>query len=377
MVIFLLYSGVADVLFLLGQLGLALATIGLAFFPIPFTFNSLTIMAWTGNSTAVSTTEEFYQHWMAANVLLPPGADVEMAGPPLGFETDVVADTLESLLNDLLGQVTLVQSKANGASLARGELKTQQVALLDLFGQFADKVRGNLSGTKWVNALPLAPSEGDAQSRFCDPMDDAVDLWLRINTGEALGAGKVLVLRDGTTQALFATKVADIKTAWRALKVAELDLKLARGERNSTMAKIYPILRQYRVVLPTYFPAGSAIVESLPRLTPEPGSTPDPAVVSHVWNAGTEKVDISAQIPVQPNMKRARLLYSPGTSWSEEDASVVESVSLVGVDLEEPVVFSTNFALSGPGSHALFRVVVESETGNEASSNVIEVTRPA
>lgn len=334
-------------------------------------------MAWTGNSTAISTTEEFLEHWTAADTLLGAGNELVMPGEPLGFTSEVSAETLDGLLNDLQVAVTGVQSKANGLTLARGELKAQQAALLDLFGQFADKVRGNLGGTKWVPPLPLAPTEGDAQSKFCDPMDDAADLWLRINAAQALGVGKVLELRDDVTQAIFSTKVGDMKEAWRVLRRAELDLKLARGERNTMMAKIYPVLKQYRVVLPTYFAAGSAIVASLPRLTPEPGSTPDPAVVTFVWNGTTNKVDISAQVPVQLNMKRARLLYSPGTSWNEEDASVVESVSLVGVDLEDPVVFSTDFALSGPGSTALFRVVVENETGNEASSNVIEVTRPA
>jgi hypothetical protein len=333
-------------------------------------------MPWSGNSSTIPTTEEFIEHWAAANALLGPASPIVMPGAPLGFPTEVNWSTLAALLTDLETQVATIQSKANGAALVRGDLKLRQVALLDQFGQFTDKVRGNLSGTKWIGAVPLAPTEGDAQSRFCDPMDDAADLWLRINTEQALGVGKVLTLRDGTTQAQFATMVQELKTAWRALKTADLELKLARGQRNTIQDKIYPILKQYRVVLPTYFAAGSAIVESLPRLTPEPGSTPEPAVLTGVWNSTTNKEDFSAAVPVQPNMKRLRLLYSPGTAWSEEDASAVLSMSLDGVDLSVPVTFSTDFALSAPGSTALFRAVVENDTGNEASSNVLEVTRP-
>lgn len=37
-----------------------------------------------------------------------------------------------------------------------------------------------------------------------------------------------------------------------------------------------------RVVLPTYFAPDSPIVASLPRLTPEPGATPTPAVLTGV-----------------------------------------------------------------------------------------------
>ena len=231
-----------------------------------------TTMPITGNSSYIPTTEEFLEHWALANGLLTPPAEITMPGAPLGFPTVVNRSTLEALLTDLQLQVAVIQSKANGVALVRGDLAIRQGALLDLFGQFTDKVRGNLPGTKWIGAVPLVPTEGDAQSRFCDPMDDAVDLWLRINTEQALGVGVALVLRDGVTQAQFATKVAEMKTVWRDLKRVDLELKLARGQRDAIQDRIYPILKQYRVVLPTFFAAGSAIVESLPRLTPEPGS---------------------------------------------------------------------------------------------------------
>jgi hypothetical protein len=131
----------------------------------------------------------------------------------------------------------------------------------------------------------------------------------------------------------------------------------------------------YRLVLPTYFGPGTAIGDSLPRLTPEKGTTPDAAVVSGAWDGVKVKAVVSAAIPVQANMKKARLLYSPGTVWDGEAASTVQTVSLVGVDLANPVVFETDFALSVPGSHALFRVEVENETGNVAQSNIVDVTR--
>ena len=333
-------------------------------------------MAISGNASYLPTTQDFCDHWAQADAALVPAPGITMPGGPLGWPTEVNASTLNGLLSALEIETTNIQSKINGLELARGTSVTQQSELLDLLGQFTDKVRGNLSGTKWIDALPLLPSIGDAQSRFCDPLDDAQDLWLRINVEQVLGVGVVLVLRNGVTQAQFATKVAALKVTWRSVGQAELALKLARGHRNQIQGRIYPILKQYRVVLPTYFAPDSPIVASLPRLTPEPGATPTPAVLTGVWNAGTAKADLNAAIPVQVGMKTARLMYAPGSVWNDEDATTVESRNLVGVNLAVPVVFHTDFALSAPGSHALFRVVLVSETDNEASSNVLELTRP-
>jgi hypothetical protein len=333
-------------------------------------------MAIQGNASYIPTTEEFIAHWGAANGLLTPPEQVVLPGAPLGWPTEVNQSVLEGLLTDLANQVVTIQSKANGAALVRGDLAIKQGALLAWFGQFTDKVRGKLPGTKWINALPYMPTAGDAQSRFCDPMDDVSDLWARLNADQALGPGVALVLRDGTTQGDFTAKVGELKALWRSLKQADLELKLARGQRDAVQARIYPILKSYRVVLPTYFAPGSAIVVSLPRLTPEAGTTPTPAVLTHVWNGGTQKADITAVVPAQAGLKKARLLYSPGSSWSEEDASVVATKPLSDLNAAQSVVFSTDFALSGPGSTALFRVVVVNETDNEASSNVVEVTRP-
>ena len=163
---------------------------------------------------------------------------------------------------------------------------------------------------------------------------------------------------------------------WRSLSRLELDAKLARGDRDAIQARMYPIMLNYRLVLPTYFGPGTAIGDALPRLTPEKGTTPDAAVVQGVWDVAKAKAVVSAAIPAQAGLKKARLLYSPGATWDGESASTVSVVSLEGVNLADPVVFETAFALSAPGAHALFRVEVENETGNSAQSNVVNVVRP-
>lgn len=341
-------------------------------------------MAITGPSSFPQTTQDFIDHWEQANIERGAAGPIELPGAPLGWPAVVNMSTLVGLLDALDTKITEVASRINGVETARGALVAEQQKMLGWLGQFNGKVRAMLGGTKWVDALALAPSIGDAQSRFIDPLEDMEDLWERINTEQALGVGVVLKLivdlsatpQVEMTQAQFAAKIAPFREVWRAVGKAELMLKLARGKRNEVQERIYPILRQYRVVVPTYFPAGSAIVLSLPRLTPEPGTTPEPAVVTWAWNGTTHKAEVSAAIPVQSGLKKARLFYSPGVVWDEEGASQVMWLSLEGVDLNNPVVFETDFALSVPGSHALFRVVVENETNNEASSNVVDVVRP-
>lgn len=305
-----------------------------------------------------------------------------LPGKPLGWAADVTAATLATLLTNWNIKVSAIQSAVNGLELGRGELEIMQREMMELLGQFTDKVRGLLSGTKWVNAVPLHPSVGDSQSRFLAPLDDAEDLWLRIDGDEALGPGKVLALQDRSVTppvplllAAFSAKLVALKEQWRSNSRRELELKLARGERDAIQERMYPIMLNYRLVLPTYFGPGTPLGDSLPRLTPEKGSTPDAAVVVGAWDAVKAKAVVTATIPVQPNMKKARLLYSPGSTWDGEAASTVQSVSLVGVNLANPVVFETDFALSAPGAHALFRVEVENDTGNEAQSNTVDVVR--
>jgi hypothetical protein len=337
----------------------------------------------SGSASYGTTGQEFLDHWQSADAALGAAGPIVLPGKPLGWPNDVNSSVLGGLLADWDAKVLAIQSAVNGLELGRGELVILQGEMLDLLGQFTDKVRGLLSGTKWINAVPLQPSIGDAQSRFCAPLDDAEDLWERINTEQALGVGKVLVLQDRTLNppvplplATFATRLATMKARWRGNSRLELDLKLARGERDAIQARMYPIMLNYRLVLPANFGPGTPIGDSLPRLTPEKGSTPDAAVLAGVWDAAKVKAVATASIPVQVGLKKARLLYSPGASWDADSASTVQTVSLVGVNLANPLVFETDFALSAPGSHALFRVEIENETGNVAQSNIVDVVRP-
>ena len=116
---------------------------------------------------------------------------------------------------------------------------------------------------------------------------------------------------------------------------------------------------------------------TLTRLTPEPGSTPEPAVVSGSYDVPQNKAVVSAQVPVQADLQRIKLLYSPGLEWHGDDTSVVESRSAAGLDLTQPVVFETTYALGTPGATALFRVEVENDTDNTAQSNTLIIERPA
>lgn len=339
-------------------------------------------MAISGNSSYIPTAQEFVAHWNSAGAALGALGPVTLPGKPLGSATDVTASTLDALRGQLAAKATMIQSLVNATDLVRADLASAQAEALEYVVRFNAKVRGSLGGTRWVAALPEAPTMGSAQSNFCDPLDDAVDLWGRINVAEAMGTGKELELVNNSVEPPVAYPVADftalvvlVKETWSALGRAEMDLKLGRGSRDEVQDKVHAILKAYRQVLPTFFRADSAIGKSLPRLTPVPGSTPDPATLSGAWNAATAKADLSAVVPEQTGLKSLRLLYSPGSSWSEDDASVVESRSLEEADLSQPVVFHTDYALANAGDRALFRVVVVNETDNEASSNVVEMVR--
>lgn len=288
-------------------------------------------------------------------------------GATIGETAPVPIATLESLHGALAAQHTTVQGAITTVTLERGELEAQKTAAIDKLGQFNDKVRGNFPGSKWERALPPVPSQGDARQKIMDPLDAATLIWTRLNA-----AGAPLTLRDGFALAGFQTMIATLRTAYRALGNAELGLKLEREERNDLQDKIYPILKQYRVLMPTFFAETHALVDSLPRLTPEGGRTPAPVQAQAAWDAASGQGKITWSASTDSELASYSVRWSPGEEYSTEDESVVATVA-PGAARE----VLTLQGLGTPGARSLFRVYVVLSTDNERGSETVAVTRPA
>ena len=109
---------------------------------------------------------------------------------------------------------------------------------------------------------------------------------------------------------------------------------------------------------------------TLPRLSPEPGSTPDAVTASSVFEA-PDKSKVVHSAVTQPGIKKVQLRGHVGTKWDEELA-----VTIAEHAPEAAPEFITPFGLTQPGASVVMKVYVINETDNEAGSNAVVTTRP-
>jgi len=315
----------------------------------------------SGPASYPVTTDEFLAHWLAADTALGAGNEIVLPGAVVRAGLQTKRDLLGSKRTD-------VQVKLNLQELARGDIELRKAALLLRVNQFNDKVSALHPNTKWVRALPQIPGIGYCQSNFTDPLDDANSLWQLINADATLPD---ITLLGGYLQANFASDIAALKTAYTTYIAAAVAVTITIEERNDLQDEIYPMLKNYRQVMPTYFAKTHALVESLPRLTPEPGSTPDPVTANGAWDATQVKAKITWSASSNANLLDYEIRFCAGPNYSTENESVAGSVSPTA-----PREFLSDAGLTTPGSVATFKVYVLTSTGNEKGSNTVVVTRP-
>ena len=319
-------------------------------------------MALVGPTSYVSTTEDFLAHWLAADTALGAGNEIVVQGGTGRAGLQALYDALVAKRLDHAG-------KLNVEELARGEVDVRKADMLARVVQFNDLVRADFAGSKWEKALPYAPSIGDSAGNFTPALDDVSTLWQQLNADPA--AGGPVTLLCGYTQAAFAADVAALKAAFTAWRSAGVIASIALQERNEIQDRIQPVLVSYRRKVPTKFAKGHPLVNSLPELTPAPGSTPVGVTISAVWDDAQQKARITFTASPSANVVRYELRFCPGPTYDTNLESVVASILPT-----DPLEFLTDAGLAAPGNTASFKVYTITATGNEKGSNAVSVTRP-
>ena len=157
---------------------------------------------------------------------------------------------------------------------------------------------------------------------------------------------------------------------------ADEDLKdqnvvLARARRDEIQDDAYTIMKAYRENVPGDLMSFPTLVETMPRLSPLPGHTPQAVNASAVFEAPDQsKVVYNAS--ADPMLAGYQLRGNVGTDFHDDDAVVIATN-----EPGAPREFLTPFGFNQPGVHVALKVYVLLTTGNEAGSAAMFVQRPA
>jgi hypothetical protein len=120
----------------------------------------------------------------------------------------------------------------------------------------------------------------------------------------------------------------------------------------------------------TYFAANSPLVLSLPRLTPEPGSTPDAVLANGTWNTPTTQGKLTWDASTATDLDEYKVCWSPGPTYD-----VATEVVLASIAKTAPREYFTTQGLLAIGDASNFKIYVLTTTGNERGSNTVKITR--
>ena len=219
---------------------------------------------------------------------------------------------------------TQLAAKLNLEETARREVDLRKEQMLLRINQFNDLVRADLGGTKWEKALANIPSIGDGAGNFTPPLDDASTLWLQMNADTEVGGP--LLLLGGYSQADFAADLTSLKAAFTIWRAAGVVANVTLLERNQLQDIIEPILVNYRKKLPTKFPKGHPIVDSLSAVNPAPGSTPDGVTINGVWDVTTQMAKLTFDASTSSDVAKYELRFCAGPNDNTDVETVVTNL---------------------------------------------------
>jgi hypothetical protein len=320
-------------------------------------------MAISGPASFLPTIDEFLGHWETANTELGAGNEIVLAD----------GTTRAGLLakrNELEGLRNTVTTKLMDQELNREDIEARKAALLVRVNQFNDTVRADFAGTKWERVLKAVPTQSDSQSNFVDPLVASNHIWTRLNA--AIAPAAPLTLLGGYTQANFNTDIVALNAAYPIWTESVNDSKFAREDRNDMQDVIYAILKAYRLKAPTKFVAGHAVIDSLPRLTPEPGATPQAVTINATYDQTQEAAKVTFAASPETNVVEYEVRVVPGPDYNADDENVVGNIPAG----PGPFTFFTSASLAAPGNVISIKVYTINDTDNEKGSNPVTVIRP-
>ncbi len=149
---------------------------------------------------------------------------------------------------------------------ARAVLDQDRDALLGHLNAFNRNVRARLPGTSFERNLPKVRERTLAPWRHVQTLRDMASLWADINAAQAPDPFN---LSAGYSLEQFQSDLDVFSAAIEAWQTQRQERRLVIVGREKHQQEAYALMKGYRLVIAALFAPGSALVESLPRLTPK------------------------------------------------------------------------------------------------------------
>lgn len=306
--------------------------------------------------------DEFISHWNA------------LAAPLSLNENETATDVgdFSVLRGDLDTTKTILQSRLNDWENARVTLEQVRLTAGDRVAEFNRRIRADFPNNKLFNNLPAVPSRTAGREAIISAMDDVLDLWTRVNAQPAspVFTGPLLLI-GGLTRAQFTTLRANVDAAFTTRANSERAVAEMRLIRNEHQDRAYSLMKLYRMKIEALFAENSVEVLTLPRLTPLPGHTPAPVVLSGNYDVADARAELSWTASADADLATYELRATPGPDYSAEDESTIASIPAGGT-----LTYNTSAGFGLPGNAVSYKVYVRLTTGNEAGSDAVTVVRP-
>ena len=329
-------------------------------------------------SSAISYTNTFLAHWSSVDTHIGAGPvfnlPVKPGVIPPGFNRSgltALRDFLESNLDSVQAQLNVLQTNSRAIEL-------KKALLLNRLRLFLEVVDGYYTETALFGSRPDMPSINAGEEKFREPFRDAKNMWASMNTSPApSGITLPVTVNEGTintpavvTQAQFAAAMLELQGLYEARAQARLDLATARARRDKTIADIYAILLCYRSAVLPRISTNQPLIDTLPRLSPEPGHTPDPVTVQATLTS-PETATGTHTASEEATFASYEVLGAAGA-----DADLDDAVILYTRTNRVPEPFTVTLGLAEPGGAVTLWVRVVLETGNHRTSERVVVLRP-
>lgn len=306
--------------------------------------------------------QAFIDHWTAVNSAISPTVLSLQGGYVVAtFTTDRTA-----IVNGL-GAVIVAD---NGRQGAKATLDIRKAAMRIRLAQFRGMVLAILPGTKYASMLPTLPRVDAAESKFLAPFTDAANVWLQINTDTIPGFTGPLLLAGGYTLANFNSDITAMRGEYIAYTQALNNASGSRANRDLLLAPAFQRMKQYRLAAPGILPTGSALLATIPALSPNLGPPAQKVNPTIHWDSGINKAVITWTASLSTDVSEYAIRTAPGPTYRSREESTVGSVA------PSVLTFATDEGLSASGATAIFKVYTVTATGREAGSIVLRITRP-